>query len=160
MPWTYNPAELATNEVYQIRAEIQDTDPMDPQLLDEEIAYAISVERNFWSAAARCSEMIGRKVLRKADVRLGRTLMVTYTKMADQWFQMAKMLRAKALGTVAPYVGGATVADKALIAQNSALVAPQFTKTMMENPWTGGYDTDSLPPTPGGDAIEPVTEFE
>jgi hypothetical protein len=156
MPWTYDPSQLATNEMYQVRAEIQDTDPQDPQLLDEEITYAISVERNYWAASARCCEMIGRKLLRKADVKLGRYMSVTYTKMAENWFNMARMLRSKALGTVVPYVGGMNALDKEALAADSSIVAPLFTKTMMENPNTGGYTTDSLPPVTGAPSEEDV----
>jgi hypothetical protein len=158
MPFSYNPSELATNEVYQVRAELQDTDPKDQQLQDEEIAYALTQERNFWAGCARCAEMIGRRILRQADVRLGRSMQVQYTKMAEQYFNMARMLRSKAMGTVAPYVGGMLAADKLTIGQDSGLVAPMFTKTMMENPWTGGYTTDSLPPTTGDEGIDFVTD--
>lgn len=160
MGWTYNLADLATNEIYQVRAEIQDTDPRDQQLQDEEIAYAISQERNMWAASARCAEQIGRKVLRKADVKLGRSMQVSYTKMADQWFKMAVVLRAKAMGTVVPYVGGMNVADKIAIAENQGLVDPAFTKTMMENPWVGGYTTDSTIPVGGGGFIGTPEEDE
>lgn len=152
MPWTYDPSKLATNEIYAIRAEIQDTDPEDPQLDDNEIAYAITQERNFWSAAARCSEMIGRKILRKADIKLGRMMQITYTKMAQQWFDMARCLRAKAMGTVAPWVGGMSVSDKLAYMSDDDLVSPLFTKTMQENPWVGGYSTDSGPPVSESDS--------
>ncbi len=151
MPWTYDPAELATNEVYAIRLEIGDTDPQNQQLQDEEVGYAISLERNTWAAAARCCEMISRVILRKADVKLGRNMTVTYTKMSQQYLDMAKALRAKALGTVVPYVGGMTIQDKETIAGNDALLAPLFTKTMMESPWTGGYTSDSLGPVPSNE---------
>lgn len=154
MPWTYDPSELATSTVYQVRAEIQDTNPNDPQLLDEEIAFAVSQERNFWAAAARCAEMIGRRVIRKADVRLGRSMQVTYTKMAQQYLQMASALRAKSMGTVAPYVGGMIDADKAAIEANTSLIAPHFTRSMMENPWVGGYTTDSLSETTNAPAVD------
>lgn len=153
MPWSYNPSELATNEVYQVRAELQDTDPRDQQLQDEEIAYALTQERNFWAGCARCAEMIGRRVLRKADVRLGRSMQVQYTKMAQGWFTMARMLRSKAMGTVVPYIGGMTAADKMTIGQDSGLIAPMFTKNMMENPWVGGYTTDTLPDTVEGESL-------
>lgn len=146
--------DLSTNEVDQIRLEIADTDPQYQLLQNEEIQHAINVERNFWSAAARCCEMISRQFLRKADVRLGRAMMVTYTKMAEQYLQMAAILRKKGLGTVAPYVGGMSVSQKIVQAQNTDIVAPLFTKTMMENPWAAPYTTDSLPPV-GGDE-EPV----
>jgi hypothetical protein len=160
--WNYNPEALDTDPVMQVRAELQDTDPNDQQLQDEEIAYALAAERNMWAAAARCAEMIGRRVLRKADVHLGRSMQITYSKMADQWFQMARMLRSKSLGTTPPWVGGANLTDQINFATNTDLIQPVFTKTMMENPRVGGYTTDSLiPATGGGDegVDEEVIEF-
>ncbi len=159
MGWSYNAAELDTNEVYQVRAEIQDTDPQDQQLQDEEIQYAINQERNKWGAAARCAEMIGRRVLRKADVRLGRQMMVTYTKMAEQWFDMAKLLRAKAMGTVVPFVGGMSVSDKIAYNQDTDILAPLFTKTLQQNPNTGGYTSDSLGPVGNSVADDDEDDF-
>ncbi len=151
MTWTYDLADLSTNEKDQIRLEIADTDINDQLLQDEEIEQAILVERDFWSASARCCEMISRIFLRKADVRLGRMMMITYTKMAEQYLMMAKCLRKKALGTVVPYIGGMTIADKIAIANNQGLVAPDFTKTMMMNPWAAPYTTDSLDPVAEGE---------
>ncbi len=148
MAWSYNPEELSTNEVYQIRLECGDTDPSNQQLQDEEITWAISQERNSWAASARCCEMIYRVILRKADVRLGRNMQVIYTKMAQQYLDMAKALRCKAMGTVIPYVGGMNIADKQAIADNDSLVAPAWTREMQQNPWTGGYTSDSLGPVP------------
>lgn len=150
MGWSYDPALLDTSELYAIRAEIQDTDPRDQQLADEEIVWAASQERNFWAAAARCLEMISRNKLRKADVRLGRAMTITYTKMADQLVAQARCLRMKAMGTVAPFVGGMSVTDKLTYMQNPDLVQPMFTKTMQENPNAGPYTTDSLDPVGGG----------
>jgi hypothetical protein len=146
MPWTYDPSQLPTSTLYQVRAEIQDTNINNQMLLDEEINYAISSERNMWSAAARCCEMIARRLLMKADPKLGRAMQVVYSKAAMQYFGMARMLRSKAMGTVAPYVGGMTVNDKETIGEDSSLVAPMFSKTMMENPWAGGYTSDSSDP--------------
>lgn len=146
MTWTYSLADLATNEIDQIRLEIADTDPQYQLLQNEEIQQAINVERNFWSAAARCCEMISRQFLRKADVRLGRAMMVTYTKMAEQYLLMSVSLRKKGLGTTIPYAGGVLITDKVTIMNNPDLVAPMFTKTMMQNPYAAPYTTDSLPP--------------
>lgn len=148
MTWSYLDTDLATNEKDQLRLEIGDTDVNYQLLQDEEIDWAITQERNFWGAAARCCEMIERFFMRKADVRLGRAMQVQYVKMSAQYKDMACALRRKSLGTVAPYVGGMLVTDKQAIAQDTNLVAPLFTKTMQENPWTGGYTSDSLDPTP------------
>jgi hypothetical protein len=158
--WSYDPADLASTEKDTIRLEIGDTDSNNWLLSDEEINYAISQERNFWAAAARCAEMAASALLRKADPKLGRSMQVIYSKAAEQYWNRARMLRSKAMGSVAPYVGGGTVADKQSIDQDSSLVAPQFTKTMMQNPWVGGYTTDSVSDTSEDDVgTYPSEEF-
>ena len=146
--WTYDPSQLSSNPVYQVRFELQDTDPNNQRLQDEEIVYALSVENNLWGGAARCAETISRGYLAKSDVKLGRAMTVAYTKMAQQYADMASRLRKKALGTVVPYVGGIYVAGKIAIANNGALVQPAFTRNMQQNPWTGGYTPDDLGPVP------------
>lgn len=153
--WTYIPGDLSSNEKDQVRLEIGDTDPSNWLLSDEEITYALSQERNFWAAAARCAEMCARVILRKADLKLGRSMQILYAKSAQQYYDMARCLRAKSLGTIAPYVGGMTIADKQTIMSDSSLVAPKFTKTMMENPWAGGYTTDSTEPVSEADNSNP-----
>ena len=160
MAFNYDPSELSTNQIYAIRNEIQDTDPLDPQLQDEEIAYMITQERNFWAASARCLEAIARGKLRKADVRLGRQMMITYTHMADQLMLQAKALRMKAMGTVVPWAGGMNISDQIAYAENTDIIQPQFTKTMMQNPRVGGYTTDSTFPTTGADDADDELDFE
>jgi hypothetical protein len=59
---------------------------------------------------------------------------------------MAVALRKKALGARVPWVGGMSVGDKVLYLQDPDIVAALFTKTSGQNPWTGGYTSDSLPP--------------
>lgn len=153
MTWTWDPDQLATSQLMQVRAEIQDVDVNNQLLSDQEIDYFGTVESNFWGAAARCAEVVARGFLRKADVKLGRAMQITYSKMAQQYFDMAKVLRMKALGARVPWVGGMSVADKVLYLQNPDIVAALFTKTMQQNPWTGGYTSSSLPPV--GNAANP-----
>lgn len=150
MTWSYNLDDLATNEKDQVRLEIGDTDINNQLLQDQEILQAISVENNFWGSAARSCEMISRFFAGKADVRLGRSMQLTYTKMATQYQEMAARLRSKSGGVNVPWVGGMSVAEKVAYATTSDYVQPLFTKTMMQNPWTGGYTSDSLIPTGGG----------
>lgn len=153
MTWNYDSSKLGTNPIFAVRNEIQDTDPLDQQLQDEEIAYAITQERDFWGASARCLEVIARAKLRKADVRLGRQMMITYTKMAEQLVEQARALRKKSLGTVTPWVGGMNITDQVNYAENNDIIQPVFTMTMMENPRVGGYTTDSTQPTVGDQGI-------
>lgn len=151
MTWTYNVAQLGASELFQVRFEIQDTNPSNELLQDEEIERAIAVEANFWGAAARCCEILSRGFLAKADVRLGRALAVTYSKMAEQYTAMATSLRAKAIGgAAAPWVGGMLVSDKQAYQEQANLVQPIFARDMQENPWVGGYTPD-VGATEGGD---------
>lgn len=144
MTWTYDLTDLATSERDQIRLEIGDvvqrTDGL--TLADEEIAQAVSVEGNFWGAAARCCELLATRFLQKADIRLGRSLMVQYTTTATQFNGRAKQLRQKDLGTVVPYVGGMKVADKQAYEQDATLVQPMFARDMQESPWAGSQTSE------------------
>lgn len=143
MTWSYNAANLATSQKDAVRAEIGDvTSGATVTLQDEEIVYFGTQERNFWGAAARSAEAMGRRYLTKADTRLGRSLMLNYTTQAQQYFDMARLLRKKAIGTNVPWVGGMYVADKEAYAENDLLVQPKFAKDMQENPWVGGYTSD------------------
>ena len=144
--WNYDATALATNEVYALRAEVQDTDNQAWLLSDQEYEYAISLERNYWAAAARCAEMIARGFLKKQDVQLGRSMRILYSTMSQKYMDMAVTLRRKAAGTVVPFVGGMSVSQKWSYLNDSDLLAALFTKTQQQNPWTGGYTSDSLAP--------------
>ena len=121
--WSYSSTDLATSEKDALRLELGDTDPQAWLLADQEYAYAITQERNHWSAAARCAEMIGTLFMRRVDVKLGRAMQIAYSKTAEQYFNRARMLRMKAMGTVVPYVGAMYASDYAAIAQNSNMIA-------------------------------------
>lgn len=140
--WTYDPSTLATSTRNQVRLEIQDTDADNPLLVDAEIDRAIAVEANFWGAAARCCELISRLFLRKADVSLGRSMKVEYSKMAGQYAEMAATLRTKAIGANLPYVGGRKLSEKEDLAGDSTQVQPIFTKEMDKNPRVASRDPE------------------
>lgn len=134
-----------TSDIDKIRLEIGATDVnATVTLFDDEITYALTQENTFWGAAARCAEMLSMKWKQKVDVRLGRSMQLTYTKMAEQYAEEAKRLRKKALGARAPWAGGIKGADKELAEQDTTLVQPAFTRTMQENPRTGGYTSDTV----------------
>ena len=154
MAWTYNPDALETSEKDRVRLEIQDTDPNKKLLQDEEITHVLTLEHDFWSAAARCCEIIHRHFALKADVRMGRALFVLYSKMSEQYGQMAKDLRKQAISGGAPFAGGIYVADKLAYEQDATLVQPAFTRKMQENPRVGGYTSDTVAPD-GGDPEVP-----
>lgn len=128
----------------QVRLEIADTDTNAQLLQDEEINQAVSVERNMWGAAARCCEIISRQMLRKADVQIGsRGVRLTYTTAAQQYLEMAQKLRAKAIGTAAPWAGGISTSDRETLEADTSRVQPIFTKKAGTNPWVGQETLDA-----------------
>lgn len=134
-----------TTDIDKIRLEIGATDVnATVTLFDDEITYLVTQESTFWGQAARCAEALSRKWAQKVDVRLGRSMQLTYSKMAAHYDEMAKDLRKKALGAAgAPWVGGMTVADKATLAEDDSLVHPLFTRDMQENPRAGTLSSDA-----------------
>lgn len=134
-----------TTDIDKIRLEIGATDiNATVTLYDDEITYALTQESSFWGAAARCAEMLSMKWQQKVDVRLGRSMELTYTKMAAQYADQARRLRKKALGARPPWAGGVKVADKELTQEDTTLVQPAFARHMQENPRTGGYTSDTI----------------
>lgn len=145
MTFTYDAAQLASSELFQVRLEIDDTDSADAKFQDEELAYFISRERNLWGAAARAAEILSRKYLGKADVvQLGRNLRIEYAKRATQYADVAKALRAKSNATVLPFVGGTSISEKTDARNDTGTVQPLFTKKMHENPRIGGTSSDPV----------------
>lgn len=145
MTWTYDPTQLADSEKDRVRLEIGDTDEGDQLLQDEEILHALSVERDFWGACARCCEQIGRVFLRKANRQLGRMLRIEYTTTARQWDEMAQRLRKKSLGTAVPYVGGRSIQEKVDLQADTGAVQPLFSKRLDENPHADSRSPDHDP---------------
>jgi len=143
MTFTYDLTVLDTSSLMQARLEISDTDPNDQKLQDEEIEYIATIERDFWGTCAHCCEVIARGLLGKADVRLGRNLYLIQTKTAAQYMEMAKALRAKAMGTAVPWVGGMFGMDKENYDSDESLVKGKFAKDMQFDPWVGVLGADS-----------------
>jgi hypothetical protein len=133
-----------TTDIDRIRLEVGCSDvSATVTLYDDEITYALTTERTFWGGAARCAEMLSMKYMQKADVRLGRSLMLSYTTLSAQYALQAKRLRFKANAGNVPWVGGMSVSDKQAYAENDLLVQPLFARNMEENPWVGGYTSDA-----------------
>lgn len=141
-----------TSDIDKIRLEIGATDiNASVTLYDDEITYALTQESSFWGAAARCAEMLSMKWTQKVDVRLGRSMQLTYSKMAAQYAQQAKRLRTRDLGMRVPWAGGTKVLDKELYENDATVVQPAFTRTMQENPRAGGYTSDTGGVDAGGE---------
>lgn len=122
MVWTYSGDPLVSDQD-AIRFEIGDTDEDDQLLQDEEIRYALKVEDTILAAAARCCEVIARKLSRDTDYRLGPAY-VYASQRARAFMELAAELRRRAGSGSGMYVGGTGT-------------RPAFTRRMMDNVGAG-----------------------
>lgn len=127
MAKTYDPAQLATSQVYQVRFLIGDTlvgtppaGPVNRLVLDDaEIAWLLTREANVYMAAAAAAETIVQVinagstgnglVTRK---RVGQTdISYANGKTAEDYSALAKQLRARS-GHQIGFAGGISASDK------------------------------------------------
>jgi hypothetical protein len=143
-----------------VRFEIADTSSTSPLLQDEEIDWCILAETgltagapttlsslNVYRSAARCMETLARLFAAQADTQVGQ-VKVTYTKQAEQYAQRAAELRAKAIGSSAPYAGGQSISEKQSFEENTDLPQPLFRRREDDNPYASG-DNMGIPGLPG-----------
>lgn len=129
MPWTYDPALLATDSMTQVRFEIGDTDANIPLLSDEEIGYTLIIEDSTRGAAAKCCEVIARRYAGEVDTTLG-PAQVRASQRFDHYQKLAKELRAMGIGFNAPSLAET---DPAGLSEDDYTKAPIFDKDMMNN---------------------------
>jgi hypothetical protein len=133
MPFSYS-GDPSSSDKDAVRFEIQDTDSSAPLLQDEEINWTLDDEAGdqlprtpagVFSAAARCCEALSRRFAMQADTVVG-SLTTTYSRMAENYAERAKELRAKATGLGVPYVGGQSWSEKAASRADPDRVQPRF----------------------------------
>lgn len=94
MAWSYggDPSKSLKDAV---RFEIGDTEADFGILSDEEIAYVLTLEPNALSAAARCCEVITRKLAKDPNMSIGKTKIDNASATA-QYLELARDLRKRA----------------------------------------------------------------
>ena len=123
MAQTYEVENISTDETYQVRFLIGDTNLSTGMLLeDEEIDWLLATEANVYMAAAMAADMIVTRmngavvgatgpITRK---RVGQTD-ITYAngRTSEQYGSLAGSLRARGSNHQLPFAGGISVSDKA-----------------------------------------------
>jgi hypothetical protein len=136
--WTYtlDPENSSRDE---IRFLIGDTNEDDPQLQDEEIAYALSkFTSNAYNAAALCCRTLASKYARLADTTIDEVSVSAsqkyrhYLTLAVQLEQQGESALASSLG--APYVGGVSVSNIESVEGDTDRNEPAFRTKMFNNP--------------------------
>lgn len=131
--WTYNPMELATSTLYQVRALIGDVMQADQQLMDAEINFQLSQFSNANLAAAACCRMMAFKFARQVDTVQGH-LSINYSNRSKQYFSLAKDLEQRGYASsVGMYAGGISVSDVQNVQSNTDRIQPEFTIGMSDN---------------------------
>lgn len=134
MTWTYDPKQLSTSQMQQIRLLISDTDSSDMMLQDEEINYALTQRPTTLGAAADCCRTLAAKFSRQVDSSIG-DLRASFSQKYDHFMGLSYQLDARATesGAGVPYAGGISEADKEQQQEDSDRVPPQYTLGMTDN---------------------------
>lgn len=149
MAWTYDPADLVTTPLYQVRFLIGDTDTNDQLLQDDEISFAIIRRTSVNGAAAMCAGSIAAKFSRLADTTVGPES-VRLSQKAAQFRALAADLEGKddSTGGAFPFVGGTSIGNKQGYESDTDRVKPSFTKTMTDYPVAGGQAPTNMEDIP------------
>lgn len=135
MTWTYDVTQLASNTTYQVRFAMGDTVQNDPQVQDEEIAFALSQRKSVSGAAAMCCRNLASRFSREADSVQGTELRTMYSAKAKAYAARAADFEqlASDSGYVMPFAGGISISQKTQQEQNSDRVPPNFSIGMDDN---------------------------
>lgn len=136
MAWTYNPAQLATSPLFQVRLLVGDTDTTDQLVADEEINYYLAQNPDSVTlAAAEVCEAISAKFARWTDASVN-GVSESASQKSERYSARAKELKQDAYSLALPVFGGITVAEQQAADQNSSMVQPSFKIGMNDNPET------------------------
>lgn len=99
----------------QVHFLVGDTNVLDPQVQDEEIAFLLDQEsHNPLRAAARAAETLASRYARQADKKVG-DMMLNSSVVGKGYANLAKSLwRTYYARSVVPYAGGISATDKDL----------------------------------------------
>lgn len=125
----------ATVPLDAVRLLTGDTDSGDPLLTDAEVAYYLAENGdNTYKAASEACKAIAAKLIRLPDIKTGR-VQITNKDRARDFLALAKTLADKFLaGSVAPYAGGISKADKQTQEDDDDRVVPFFARNSFVPP--------------------------
>ena len=124
MAQTYEVENLATDETFQVRFLIGDTNTAAGMVLeDEEIDWLLSTEANVYMAAAAAADMIVTKIDGSTGTggtvgpitrkRIGQTDISYFNgRTSEQYASLASSLRARGGTHQMPFAGGISATDK------------------------------------------------
>lgn len=142
MTWTYDPTNLGTSTTAErldtVRFLVGDTDTLDQQVQDEEIAFALEENNNnVYLSAAWVARAISSKYSRRVTTQLDGALSANYSDLAKQYKQLADDLEYQgktsgaAIGVLA---GGITKSSIEAARANTNRIEGSFRRDRFRNP--------------------------
>lgn len=133
MSWTYDPAQLASSKMMQVRYLVGDTLASDQQVQDEEINFTLTQTSSAYGAAAIVCRSLASRFSRQADV-VDKDLRTMLSSRAKAYSVRAVEYESKSTSRGSlPYAGGISIANKIQNEQNPDRVQPQFNIGMEDN---------------------------
>lgn len=149
MSWTYNPAQLATSALFQVRYYVGDTDINEQLVQDEEIQWQLSLNPDSVKlAAADVCEAISAKFARWTDASVD-GVSESASQKSERYSARAKELKQDAYSLALPVFGGITVAQQEQADQDTDKVQPSFKIGENDNPETINERTTPRSDWPG-----------
>jgi hypothetical protein len=135
MTWSYDPEMGTTKD--EVRFLIGDTDPEDPLLQNEEIAYLLTVEGSPALAAARACDVLGTRFAKLVDKAVG-DLRLSLSQRSENFRAQATHLRSGGASSVVPVpiATGIGIADKQAAELEEDRVAPHIVTGAHDFPGT------------------------
>lgn len=124
MTWSYS-GNPASSDKDAVRFHVGDTNPSDPLVSDEEIAFALTQEPNVDLAAAYICEAIAAQLSRSVNRRVG-DVSVNGSDLAKAYQNKANDLRSRANASALPSFGGRSISEKRNLDRDTNAVQPKF----------------------------------
>lgn len=131
--WTYSGDPNSTPKD-AVRFLVGDTVETDQQVMDPEIAFALSQRRSPYGAASIVCRSLASKLAREADT-VDKDIRTTLSQRSKAYMLMAADYdtQASVRGGGVPYAGGISIADRSAQIANTDRVQPQYNIGMQDN---------------------------
>lgn len=142
MAWTYTPDFTTSRD--KVRFLIGDTVSQSPQMTNEEIAHAVTVEGNIRGAAALCCEHLVARYAAEVDTvtDYGGQLRKDLSQRVKAYTLLARRFRAGGGVYAFPIAGGISQAANDALLGNADFIPPYFGPDMQRDPQTTSTETE------------------
>ena len=146
MAWSYDPTDLdtttASGRLNTVRLLVGDTETIDQQVQDEEVAFALSENsNNIYYSGSWIAKVIASKYSRKVNTELDGALKADYSDLSKQYMSLADSLeyQGKTSGSgssvgIGVLAGGITKTSIETARANTDRIEGSFRRDRFKNP--------------------------